>query len=729
MTASIPPPAGPITADIISVLLPGAGPGPFDYLAGANRFHRGDIIEVPLGPRRVAGVVWGAGDGQVPVEKMKMVGAPFDVPGFSASFCDFIDWIADYTLSPKGAVLAMAMRFPDAFQPEAARMGLAATGMQPERLNKQRLRVLEIAGDGLVRSAAELAELSGVTSSVIKGLVTAGALCPSALPRRLLPKPDPEFAPATLSPAQGAAAQAIIRAMDGGYGAFLLDGVTGSGKTETYFEAVAEALRRGRQALILLPEIALTAQFISRFAQRFGVEPVAWHSDVPRAQRARLWRAVATGEARVVAGARSALFLPFRELGLIVIDEEHDAAYKQEDGVIYNARDMGVVRARLEGAVAVLASATPSIETHVNAESGRYTRLLLPHRHGAALMPKVSLIDLTRTPAPPGQFLSPPLREAVEATFARGDQALLFLNRRGFAPLNICQSCGHRIGCKQCSAWLVEHRYRGRLVCHHCGHEEPKPLVCPACGKADSIVASGPGVERIAEECRAHFPDVRIEIASSDMMHGPAAMQAAITAMERGDIDLLIGTQIIAKGHHFPNLTLVGVIDADLGLSGGDPRARERIFQLLHQVAGRAGRAERPGEVLLQTRTPRDAVMQALVSGDRNKFLAQEAAEREPHHLPPFGRMAALMVSGADAGEVETAARALAAHAPQDARARVLGPAPPLMARLRGMTRLRLIVTAPRNFRLQAYLRAWIASVPVSRKLRVSVDVDPQHFI
>lgn len=716
-------------AETISVLLPGAGPGPFDYLAVGKTYRRGDIVEVPLGPRRVAGVVWGKGEGQVPPEKMKPAGAIFDVPGFAPVFCDFIDWIADYTLSPKGAVLAMAMRFPDAFVHEAARMGLAASGVSPERVNKQRARVLEIAGDGLVRASAELAELAGVTSSVIKGLVAAGALVPQALPRRPLPRPDPDFAPAVLSPHQAEAAKAITQAMTRGYAAFLLDGVTGSGKTETYFEAVAEALRRGKQALILLPEIALTAQFISRFAQRFGVEPVAWHSDVPRAQRVRLWRAVASGEVRVVAGARSALFLPMRELGLIIIDEEHDAAFKQEDGVIYNARDMAVVRAHLEGAVAVLASATPSIETHVNAESGRYTRLVLPHRHGAAMMPKVSLIDLTKTHAASGQFVSPPLRDAVEATFARGDQALLFLNRRGFAPLNICQSCGHRIGCKQCSSWLVEHRYRGRLVCHHCGHEEPKPPACPACHAQGSIVASGPGVERIAEECRQHFPDVRIEIASSDMMQGPMAMQAAIGAMERGDIDLLIGTQIIAKGHHFPNLTLVGVIDADLGLSGGDPRARERTFQLLHQVAGRAGRAERPGEVILQTRNPRDPVMQALLSGDRNRFLKQEADEREPHHLPPFGRMAALMVSGAIESDVEEAARLLAAHAPQDSRVRVLGPAPPLMARLRGMTRLRLIATAPRNFRLQAYLRAWLSGAALSRKVRVSVDVDPQHFI
>src|SRR6185295_13806940 len=505
-------------------------------------------------------------------------------------------------------------------------------------------------------------------------------------------------------------------------------GVTGSGKTEVYFEAVSEALRKHKQVLILLPEIALTVQFLDRFAERFGCRPAEWHSDLSQKERTRSYRAVMSGEARVVVGARSALFLPFRELGLIIVDEEHEQAYKQEEGIIYHARDMAVVRARIEACPIVLASATPSLESYVNATSGRYAHLRLPSRHGVALMPTTKLIDLREAKAEPGSWLSEPLRQALAETLASGEQAMLFLNRRGYAPLTLCQSCGHKMMCRDCSSWLVEHRYRRRLACHQCGYETATPPTCPQCGAAASFIACGPGVERVAEEFTKLFPTARVAIASSDTMHGPLETQAAIRAMAKRETDVLIGTQIVAKGHHFPQLTLVGVIDADLGGSDGDLRARERTFQLLHQVAGRAGRADKPGLVLIQTRQPNDAVMQALARGDRDGFYEQERQFREASQSPPFGRLAALVISGYDGEAVRAIAKALGKAAPAARDVKVWGPTPAFYALLRGQTRERLLVQAARGVDVQAYLKAWLKLVKVPASVRVTVDVDPVSF-
>jgi primosomal protein N' (replication factor Y) len=508
----------------------------------------------------------------------------------------------------------------------------------------------------------------------------------------------------------------------------LLDGVTGSGKTETYFEAVAEALRQKRQVLILLPEIALTVQFLERFASRFGCRPAEWHSDLSPKERRRMYRAVLSGEARVVVGARSSLFLPFPELGLIVVDEEHEQAYKQEDGVIYHARDMAVVRARIENCPVVLASATPSLETFVNASAGRYHWLKLPRRHGAAVMPETRLIDLRHTRIEPGTWLSQPLREAVATTLAAGEQAMLFLNRRGYAPLTLCESCGHKLVCRQCSAWLVEHRYQRRVACHHCGFEMSTPLKCPQCQAEKTLVACGPGVERVAEEFTAAFPDTRVAIASSDTLHGPLETQAAIRAMAKHETDVLIGTQIVAKGHHFPQLTLVGIVDADLGGSDGDLRARERTFQLLHQVSGRAGRAEKPGLVLIQTRNPDDPVMRALASGDRDTFFEQEIAARKRVSAPPFGRLAAIILSGRDGEAVREAGRELARAAPNAHGVKVWGPTAAFYQLLRGQTRERLLVQAGRNVDVQSYLRAWLTRVKLPSSVRLTADIDPVSF-
>jgi len=492
---------------------------------------------------------------------------------------------------------------------------------------------------------------------------------------------------------------------------------------------VAECLRQDRQALVLLPEIALSAQWLNRFERRFGVAPAVWHSDLPSRTRRITWRAVAAGEAPVVVGARSALFLPFPDLGLVVIDEEHETAFKQEEGVVYHARDMAVVRARLCGAPAVLVSATPSLETMANVESGRYRRLNLPARHGGAALPAVRLLDLRESTPERGKFLAPPLIEAVKETFARGEQAMLFLNRRGYAPLTLCRACGHRLQCPNCTAWLVEHRARKLLQCHHCGHAEPIPPHCPQCGAEHSLAAVGPGVERITEEAAETFPDARRLVMASDTLPGPLAAAEAARAISAREVDLIIGTQIVAKGWHFPHLTLVGVVDADLGLAGGDLRAAERTVQLLHQVAGRAGRAEAPGTVLLQTFSPDHPVMQALRAGDLARFMADEAAQRRPGHWPPFGRLAALIVSADTAEAADIAARDLARAAPHGEGIVVLGPAPAPLAILRGRHRRRLLLKVRRDIAVQPLLRDWLAQVPAKGSVKIDVDVDPMSFL
>jgi primosomal protein N' (replication factor Y) len=691
------------------------------------------------------GIVWGEADGSVAEERLKHA-APFPGnPRLPCGLCDFIDWTARYTLTPPGMVLAMALRARRAFEPEIPRTGYVRGGETPPRLTPSRVRVLALAEDGLARSTGAIAQEANVTPQVVRGLVDAGALIGIDLPEfPPLPIPDPEFAPAELNSEQEYAARELCRSVNPGiasvqpaalrrravpgFSVTLLDGVTGSGKTETYFEAVAEALRQKRQALILLPEIALTVQFLERFASRFGCRPAEWHSDLSPKERRRIYRAVLSGEARVVTGARSALFLPFPELGLIIVDEEHEQAYKQEDGVIYHARDMAVVRAQLEKCPIVLASATPSLETFVNASGGRYHWLKLPRRHGAAVMPEIRLIDLRHVRVEPGTWLSTPLRAAVAATLAAGEQAMLFLNRRGYAPLTLCEACGHKLICQQCSAWLVEHRYQRRVACHHCGFEMPTPLKCPQCRAEKTLIACGPGVERVAEEFAAAFPDTRVAIASSDTLHGPLETQAAIRAMAKHETDVLIGTQIVAKGHHFPQLTLVGIVDADLGGSDGDLRARERTFQLLHQVSGRAGRAQKPGLVLIQTRNPDDPVMRALASGDRDAFFEQEIAARKRVSAPPFGRLAAIILSGRNGDVVRDVGRELARAAPNAHGVKVWGPTPAFYQLLRGQTRERLLVQAGRSVDVQSYLRAWLARVKLPNSVRLTVDIDPVSF-
>ncbi|WP_119167140.1 primosomal protein N' [Algihabitans albus] len=724
----------------LRVLLPLPLSGAFSYSVPPGlELSPGDIVTVPLGRRDVVGVAWDSApeeDG-VPVGKLKPVVARLDLPPLPDAHRRFIDWVAGYSLAPPGAVLRMSLSSPGALTPPKPVRRVLHSGRPPLdclKLTPARRRALAAAEDGFARSQAELARTAGVGVGVVKGLIEAGALDEvEIVPRLGIGEPNWQHQGPALSPDQASAAADLRAKVDSGFSVTLLDGVTGSGKTEVYFEAVAAALAAQRQVLVLLPEIALSAQWLERFAARFGTPPVAWHSDLKSSARQLTWRAVADGRARVVVGARSALFLPYPELGLIVVDEEHEAAFKQEDGVIYHARDMAVVRAHLGDFPIVLASATPSLESLVNVQTDKYSELRLPNRHGGAELPQVELIDLRRDPPRRDpeigtSWLSPPLLQALEETLQSGAQALLYLNRRGYAPLTLCRACGHRFECPSCSAWLVEHRFLGRLVCHHCGYGMRVPEACPACGEVEALTPIGPGVERLAEEVSARFPAARTQIMSSDSLQGPADAAELIRRIQAHELDIVIGTQLAAKGHHFPLLTLVGVIDADLGLKGGDLRAGERTYHLLHQVAGRAGRAERPGRVLIQTYDPDHPVMQALVEGDRDRFLALEAEQRQIGGWPPFGRLAALILSAPDPDVVDQAARLVARSAPTLPGLRVLGPAEAPLAVLRGRHRRRFLIKARRDLPLQRLLRRWLTGLDLPNSVRLATDIDPYSF-
>ncbi|MCC6889802.1 MAG: primosomal protein N' [Hyphomicrobiales bacterium] len=720
---------------VVDILLPVALDQTYSYAVPRNmELALGDVVAVPLGTRQSIGVVWAENPSPNPRlhNRLKDIADRLDVPPLPTELRGFVDWVGNYTLSPRGMVVRMALRMGEQLGPARERVGVRLAGPPPRRMTAARERVLALAADGLVRSKAEIAEVAGVSAGVVDGLIDEGTLETLVLPPEPVARaPDPDFARPDLVPAQSAAVDALRETIAaGGYRATLLDGVTGSGKTAVYLEAVAETVRKGRQALILMPEIALTSQVLDRFAERFGVRPAEWHSQLAPRLRARTWSAVATGEAAVTIGARSALFLPYADLGLIVVDEEHDPAYKQEEGVRYHARDMAVVRAHNAGIPIVLASATPSVETEVNARRGRYRKLQLPERFGGQHLPAITAIDLRHEGPPRGRFVAPRLAEAVRAAIGRGEQALLFLNRRGYAPLTLCRACGHRLACPNCDAWLVDHRFRRRLACHHCGFAMPLPERCPKCEAMESFAAVGPGVERLEQEAAELFSGARILVLSSDLVESMERLREELDDVTEGRFDIVIGTQLVAKGHHFPKLNLVGIVDADLGLANGDPRAAERTFQLLHQVVGRAGREAGRGSGLLQTHQPEHPVMQALIAADREAFYATEIALRERTHYPPFGRLASLLVSGAERHATEAYARRIAIVAPLDEAVRVLGPAEAPLALVRGRYRFRILVKSPRAYDLSSYLRNWLARAPKpTGTLKLEVDVDPQSFL
>jgi primosomal protein N' (replication factor Y) len=737
-TETIPKPKTrkPAVRPTVPVMLPLALRAPYDYLVPeGTHVEPGQFVVAPLGPVEYLGVVWTRPEGGAPPdinpEKLRsIIDVIDDVPPLPRVNLDFADWVANYTLSSPGMVLRMMMSAGRAFDPPAPRYGVRLIGAPPQRMTPARARVIEAASNGMIWVRSSLAEAAGVSPGVIDGLVDSGTLIAEPLPDWHAMPLDIGRERAKLTPEQKDAARELLANTADGFTVTLLDGVTGSGKTEIYFEAIAQALARGHQALVLMPEIALTSQFIARCEERFGAKPAEWHSAVPSPRRGRVWRAVVENKAKLVVGARSALFLPYPDLGLIVVDEEHDAGYKQEERVTYQARDMAVVRGSLGHCSVVLSSATPSIESLVNVEQGRYRHIRLGTRYKAYGLPAIAAIDMRANPPERSKWLSPVLVDAIGETLARGEQALLFLNRRGYAPVTLCRKCGFKFECPNCSAWLVEHRFRRRLECHHCGKFIPIPEKCPHCEAENSLVACGPGIERIAEEIAERFPDARRVLLSSDLTPNIADLRHTLHEIEEREVDIVIGTQLVAKGHHFPGLALVGVVDGDLGLAQADPRAAERTFQLLNQVTGRAGRDAIKGRGLIQTYMPEHPVIAALVSGDRDTFLAREIEERRAARLPPFGRLAALLVSASSREAAESYAREVARAAPAAQKIEVLGPAEAPLSVIRGCHRFRLLVKAAREANLQAYLRLWLCSVPKAKgDVRLTIDIDPYSFL
>lgn len=655
------------TDKIIQVLIPRPFDRPFDYQGCAEI---GSFVTVPFGKKELKGVVWSKNSGKVAVEKLKNIGDISDIPPMQPALRDFIIWTANYTLAPLGSVLAMAMSVPAA---------LAKTKPTSDHCFPQ--------------------------------------------------KPQISKSDITLSKDQAAAAAILNKKIHNGYSVTVLDGVTGSGKTEVYSEAIRSVIEEGKQVLVLLPEIVLTTQLIERFKERFGFAPTQWHSTLTPARRRDNWQAIAHGSASLIIGARSALFLPYHNLGLIVVDEEHESAFKQEDGVIYHGRDMAVARAKIENIPIILVSASPSLETVANVEAGKFELLHMPNRHGGAFMPDIIAVDMRHEKLDSQHWLSSVLKEALIDGIEHEEQSMLYLNRRGYAPLTLCRKCGYRFQCPDCSAWLVEHRYPAYLQCHHCGFTRTLPPQCPSCEESGQFASCGPGVERLEEEVREFLPDARIAMITSDNINSPQKAGIVIKEIEEGRIDIIIGTQMVAKGHHFPKLTLVGVVDADLGLEGGDLRAAERSYQLLHQVSGRAGREDLRGRVIIQSYMPENVVMQALISGDRDDFVHNELLRRKEAHMPPFSRMAAIIISGKDEVMVRKTAADFAICAPQSEGMRVLGPAPAPMTLLRGNYRYRLLAITDRNVNIQKMLKAWLSRTKAPSSVKVKVDIDPYSFI
>jgi primosomal protein N' (replication factor Y) (superfamily II helicase) len=720
-----------LSARIADVLLPLALPQAYSYVIPDGMvLEVGSFVEVPLGTRQMLGCVWALRAANQTNMKLKAITRKCDAAPLSETHRKFVEWLSAYYLEPKGNVLRMVMRVPAALDDPRLQKAWVLGDVKPGKLTTQRVRVLEVAAQGFAMKTSELAEASGVGASVVKALGALGALKEVGLPPHAkFAEPDLNAGGFQLNSDQQLAA-ASMRQMVGAraHQVLLLDGVTGSGKTEVYFEAMATSLGAGKQVLLLLPEIALTAQFLARVERRFGVEPAQWHSDLKPRERERVWRGVAAGEARIVVGARSALFLPWVKLGLIVVDEEHESAYKQDEGVPYHARDMAVLYGTLGKFPVVLSSATPSLESLVNVDRQRYGVVKLKDRHGRPELPETTLIDMTAEKLEQGQWLSQSLISETAATLQAGDQALLFLNRRGFAPLTLCRSCGHRLHCPDCAAAMVEHRFRKQLQCHHCGHVEPVPKACPSCQTEGQLVPVGPGIERLAEEVTRLFPDARVAILSSDLARGQT-LRDTLKGVEDGAFNLVLGTQLVAKGHHFPHLTLVGVVDADLALESSDPRAGERTWALLAQVAGRSGRGKKPGRALVQTYLAQHPLMKALVWGDRDAYLEGEKRIREMAGLPPHGRLAGVVISGKDAAETQRFARDLALKAPAAEGIQVLGPAPAPIAMVRGRYRFRLLVKAQREVNLQAFLGAWLGDVKPKGSLSLQLDVDPYNFL
>ena len=642
--------------------------------------------------------------------------------------------------------------------PRLAEAGLVEIGDEVAQRQAAPTLVLAVAttsdaGSALPkRAAARRAALAKIAAAGAEGLPVASltaaerthlrALSMAALvrvehrpiPATLSASVPPPVAPSAivLNGAQAQAVEALTAALGGGFASFLLHGVTGSGKTEVYLRVIAAARAAGRGALVLVPEIALTPQLAARFRARFGEDVAVLHSGLPPRERLGAWRRLRAGEVGIALGARSAVFAPVRALGVVVVDEEHDPSFKQEEGVRYHGRDLALVRAQQAGALAILGSATPSLESAYNVTRGRFQRLSLPERATPRPLPEVTIVDLRRHPPGPDGLLSAPLGDALGAALAAGEQSILFLNRRGFSTVMLCRACGQVVRCENCVVSMTYHRGRGRLVCHYCGRTTPVPELCPSC-HSPRVERLGTGTERVEAIVRERFPDARVARLDRDTAGSGAArdLDAILRRMQAGEIDLLVGTQMVTKGHDFPGVTLVGVLQPDQGMDLPDFRATERTFQLLEQVSGRAGRGERPGRVIIQTYRPEHAAITAVVEHDYQGFVRQELDERRATGYPPFTRMIALRLDARDPAQAKAGATtaAVAAASAGGAAVRVRGPAEAPLGRLRGRARWQVWLSSQDRGALAAAARAAARAIKAGGDLRLTVDVDPQSVL
>lgn len=727
------------TGTVVKVLISNIPNTGYDYRL-PRAADIGTFVSVRVMNRLCVGVIWGVGDSNLPPEKIRDISVVHDAK-LNITDLQWLKRMSDWTLIPLGMVLRLIINIPDAFSPPRMEPLYAFNFESDGRMTQQRLAVMDAfsSNDNDAMTIADIQNLAHVSSSVVRNMVKKGVLVPSgeqSKVRQYVPPIYHDSGDVRLNTEQQHAADIIASSIEsGGFSVFLLDGITGSGKTQVYFDSAWRAYKKGKSVLLMMPEIALTAQFMMRFASRFGAPPVIWHSNLTSARRREIWRGVLDGKIKMVVGTRSALFLPWGDLGLIVIDEEHDTSYKQEDMGNYHARDMAILRAKISGIPVVLASATPAAETIENVNVGKYRRLLLTSRYGGAQMPTITTIDLRENrpenyiinDTEQSGFLSGPLCDAISETLSAGHQAMLFINRRGFAPIVQCKKCGWTATCPDCSVGMTYHKRLGKLLCHMCGRTAPQNKTCPDCGHDVSM--RGVGLEKIQEEVNIRFPNARTALVSSDIITTRQSLERLVNKMENGEIDIVIGTQILAKGHHFPNLTLVGVVDADMGLFGTDFRAAEHTFQQLFQVAGRAGRGINPGRVLMQTYQPDHPVLTAICSGTRDEFMVADMAGRRAAKMPPYGQLIAVIVECERESVLQKYCAELSVAAPTIVGAKIMGPIAAQIYQIRNWYRMRFLVAGGANAALQPAVSHWLAKVKQPANIRIKIDVNPINFI
>ena len=666
-----------IKTQLVEVLLPMPFNNTFTYKTTLDpNLNPGDFVKIPFREKIVNGCIWPTKKGRtqnIEISKVRNIIKKITISSLPTSTIGFIEWFSQYNYCFLGLALKQYLNVPKIFD-------------EPKRLIQRKANIQK-----------------KITKTMVKKKLSNGQ--------------------------RVASEKLISNVADKCFSVSLLDGVPGSGKTIVYLEAMKSLLNDNKQILVLVPEITLTTQFLETFRSVFGSVPEQWHSNLTPKQRRVIWKDVIRGKVRVIVGARSALFLPFRNLGLIIVDEEHDGTFKQEDSISYNARDMAIVLAKKSDIPVFLVSATPSLETYQNAIQGKYRHIKIAKRFGKAKMPNINLIDLRTYKPKIGSSLSPKLLEEIKITVEKKEQVMLFLNRRGYAPLTLCSKCGFRIECPHChTSWLVEHKIHNKLYCHHCGYNMKAIKDCPKCKNQNTLIPYGTGVEKIEEEIRKSFPKISVCTLSSDLIKEKGEISEILNKIIAGKIDLIIGTQMLAKGHHFPQLTLVGVVDSDISLIGCDMRASEKTFQILTQVAGRSGREKKAGKVFLQTYSPDHPVIRSLLFGNRNDFFREELRLRKNYHLPPFSKLASIIISGRNEQDIISMSWKIKNSFPDYKGMEILGPAPSALSKKAGRVRWRLLIKSKKTTDLSALIRESLTAIKQKRRVKIKIDIDPINF-